>query len=355
MFLFRSLHNVSVSDNAVVRKEIPNDFGTFMNEYIRFARQNDTTKRYSVHDMQTQVVNCIANIVTASLKPDCDSSDVAEAVQALADSIADKLLRAERQAQEKIEQMRTYIKKGSLVQSLISTETDGEYLFIVAKVEHSEWFHGESLQKNLGFPGDKKNVWKSAVFSISAGDPLLFNSIRVYVDNNAKYWPMQFLELDEEQTNDYNTRIAFDSIQAELRRHVRPVSERDYYILRNTLIQTMKTPQQINYPDLVQKLVGNYVPEAPNLNLDKVRSSLSDLPEKKRFDRQFVSVPERIVERRHNFFPLTQGVDLSIKGAVEDFKETIIAEENVVGTRYIRVLCSDSKTYEIFKPKVTSV
>lgn len=41
-----------------------------------------------------------------------------------------------------------------------------ELLFVVAKVEHSKWYDGSDLSKKYGFSGDKKSLWKSAVFSM---------------------------------------------------------------------------------------------------------------------------------------------------------------------------------------------
>ena len=47
MIYYRSLHNVDVATNQIGRKVIPADFNSFIEEYIRFAtEENKSTKDY---------------------------------------------------------------------------------------------------------------------------------------------------------------------------------------------------------------------------------------------------------------------------------------------------------------------
>ena len=60
MIHYRSLHNVDVATNQVGRKVIPADFNSFIEEYIRFAtEENKSTKDYKVYDPNTTVVHCV--------------------------------------------------------------------------------------------------------------------------------------------------------------------------------------------------------------------------------------------------------------------------------------------------------
>jgi hypothetical protein len=262
-------------------------------------------------------------------------------------SIADKLLREEQQAQERIAPTGKQIKKGSLIQALIKTDSD-EFMYIIAKVEHSEWYDGESLQKNFGFPSEKKNVWKSAVFPFIIDEEIIFDTIRVYTDNDAKYWAIQFLELTEERSDQTNTNAAFNAIEMELKRKVKKYSERDYYNLRNTLIHSMKTPQQINYPEFVTALVGNYQPDVQSLNMLQLQTALLELPEKKNFDRQFNTVPDAIKKHRRLKFPVTVGIELSISEETENYRNSIAAKTDDQGARYLQIVCRENSTYELF-------
>lgn len=71
------------------------------------------------------------------------------------------------------------------------------FFFIVAKVEHSAWYEGESLEKKFGFPGDKKSVWKSAIIPLETTGALSEGDIKVYRNNSSKYWTDKFLEVQE--------------------------------------------------------------------------------------------------------------------------------------------------------------
>ena len=56
-----------------------------------------------------------------------------------------------------------------------------ELLFVVAKVEHSKWYDGSDLSKKYGFSGDKKSLWKSAVFSMyEINSHIVFKDVKAY-------------------------------------------------------------------------------------------------------------------------------------------------------------------------------
>jgi len=50
MLEFRALHNIDLSQNHIISKEIPDDFAAFTNDYLKYARDNEVTKKYSVID-----------------------------------------------------------------------------------------------------------------------------------------------------------------------------------------------------------------------------------------------------------------------------------------------------------------
>ena len=126
----------------------------YRDDMVKYAPSNEKNKMYTIHDEQTQVVSCIRQMALNQ-----------EKCEVLTDSIADKLLMSEKLAQAKIYRMGSNVKKGSLIQALVQNSSD-ELLFVVAKVEHSKWYDGSDLSKKYGFSGDKKSLWKSAVFSM---------------------------------------------------------------------------------------------------------------------------------------------------------------------------------------------
>lgn len=61
--LYRSLHNLDLSMDDPVPKEIPSDFDSYIAEYIRFATTgNKISKTYFVPDHNTTVMNCVADL-----------------------------------------------------------------------------------------------------------------------------------------------------------------------------------------------------------------------------------------------------------------------------------------------------
>ena len=53
-------------------------------------------------------------------------------------------------------------------------------------------------QRSMDFSGDKKSLWKSAVFSMyEINSHIVFKDVKAYSDTMAKYWTVSFLELDE--------------------------------------------------------------------------------------------------------------------------------------------------------------
>ena len=347
MILYDSFHTIDVDQGECTRRVIPSDFADFINEYVEYATKNDSVKYYTIQNEHTTVVNCINKIANNAIIIGEDQENLKDKLDSCSQAIAEKLVREEQGAQEKIAGTGKKIKKGSLVQALIQTE-EQEYLYIVAKVEHTEYFDGESLQKSFGFPSEKKNVWKSAVFPLLIEDEINFETVRVYTDNEAKYWAFAFLELKEEKNDAENTVAAYNAINRELKRNVKKISERDYWILNNAVYQKMKTRKLLNYNDMINELLTGYVPDNSRLETENIKKILLKLPENKKFDSQFTTIPEALKRKHHLRYPVMENVELKINGEVEDVKGAIVSFSDDQGNRYIKIKCDDPSTYQAF-------
>lgn len=347
MVKFRSFHNIDLINASLIRKEIPGDFNEFIKEYVDFALHNENTKKYNIYNENTTVVRCIFDIVRIAVNNKPNEEQIEE-MNRYAESIAEKLFREEQDVQQEIEHMGKNVKKGSLFQAFIKDD-NGNYSYIIAKVEHSEWYDSDDLTKNIGFPSEKKNVWKSVVFPLIIDEEVSFDTIRVYTDNPAKYWATRFLELTEERNDYSNTTKAYRTMDISLKRVVKAKSEKDYYILRNSLIQRLKKPNLVNYHELVGELLDGYNPVEPSLDLNKVRQSLIELPDKFDFDKQFNSVPDAIATKRRINFAVTPDIDISISDSSTDYYDHIRAKERDNGERYLEIDCQDENTFKLFK------
>lgn len=109
--------------------------------------------------------------------------------------IACRLVQSEIKVQEAINKLGVKVKRGSLVQALIQEENADltEFLYLIAKVEHSEWIDEADLLTKIGFSSGKKNIWKSCIFEcFSRENNILVGSAKVYVDATTKYWHDSF-------------------------------------------------------------------------------------------------------------------------------------------------------------------
>ena len=333
--LMSSFHTIDLNKGMLERKETPEDFQNFVQDYIQFAISNEKNKKYTVHDMHSHVVHCIHDLV---LQED----------EELQDSIAKKLLEVELTAQEKISHLNTQIKKGSLIQAYI-IDDQLNHFYILAKVEHSQWFDGTDLITKVGFPKDTKNVWKSAIFPVyTVNDDAFFDTIQVYSDNQAKYWTNSFLELDEFKDDEINTKKAFRAIDQELKSSVKSSSERDYVVLSDEIMNTMNTCQDFNYTNYVDDLMDRYKPINEDLEIEAIKQSLLALPERKNFDTNFQTVPSSIQNRTKKKYKLAQGIELTISNDAKNFSKQIVSTLDENGNRILQIRCDDENTYAAF-------
>lgn len=352
MIIYKSFFNIDVRNSCVKKIPIPDDF-EFFDEYIDFAVHNDNIKLYRERNPNTTVVHCISGIMSLMLQGDVLSDAQRVQLNQFAHSIAEKLLAVEQDVQQEIDPMGSQVKKGNLLQVINKNEND-EYVYIIAKVDNSLWYDSDNLKKSLGFSGEKKNVWKSAAFTLAIdNDEVKIVNVKVYVDTNAKYWASRFLELVENRNDHSNTYAAVSAMDSSLKRTVKQKSEKDYYLLRNSLIQRLKVPHLVNYAELVSDLLDGYVPEDSELDIDKVRSSLLELPEKRKFDTQFNSDPTAVNKRSHFKFPIIQGIELRVPDDMTNFNQFIHSKEDANGRRFIEIECQDERTYNTFKDNIT--
>ena len=287
--LYCSLHNLDLGKDDPVRKEIPSDFNSYIAEYVNFATtENKTSRMYSVPDHNTTVMHCIAELVAGVGRQGNKVTDDAASSE-LSDSIARKLFVVEQATQMRMEHL-TNLQHGSIVQAFISDQ--GEYQYIIAKVEHSEWYDGETLAKNFGFPGENKRVWKSAVIDLSIEDgSVTHGNVKVFSNTGAQYWTKDFLEVREANSDKVNTEEVLKIMNRELKRFVKGKSLYDYYNLKNSLNHALQSDQMINYSDLVGSLLDTYQPIEPSVNKEEIQKKLLGYVDSGRFDTQFHADP----------------------------------------------------------------
>ena len=344
--LYSSLHNLDMAQDRPVRKAIPADFNSYMDAYIKFATtENNSSREYNPIDSNRTVLRCVSTIFTDVLHQGDVVTD-SESLDEHTDSIALKLLDVEKAVQERIGQM-TDVQRGSIVQALLLD--DEGYKYVVAKVEHSEWYDGETLEKNFGFPGQNKRVWKSAVIGLDAVDgAVIFTTIKAYINTNAKYWTADFLEVQEAKTDAVNTKAVLHAIDRVLK-PVKEKSPQDYYNLRNTVVHELQSEQTINYPEMVNNLLGSYQPASEEVDVQGMRQKLL---EASGFDTQFHTDPKAIKGPGKVKIIISPSIDVLVKEGIPNWREGFLVHEKADGRTFLMIRCDDQRTLNSF-PKDT--
>ena len=343
--LYRSLHNLDLSMEEPIRKEIPSDFDSYIAEYINFATsENKTSKMYSVPDHNTTVMHCIADLAVNIIQQNMETDE--NLPTELSDSIARKLFVIEHATQARMEHL-TNLQRGSIVQALI--KENEEYQYIIAKVEHSEWYNGDTLARNFGFPGENKRVWKSAVIDLSIqGINVIHGNVKVFSNTGAQYWTKDFLEVREANSDKVNTEEVLKIVNQEMKRSVKGKSLYDYYNLKNSLNHALQSEQIINYPDLIDSLFNSYQPAEPSINKEEIRAKLLNKVDSGRFDTQFHADPSVVKKNSRTKYRVNEYVNLMVLEAQLDRRELIKAEKRVTGEKVLIIPCDDNDTFMSF-------
>lgn len=346
--IHKSIRIISYEKQKITAIEPPDSFDSYVAELINHISENKYVREYKTRSNSTEVIGCILSV--------CANQDDDSLVLDKMDAIANRLLLKEVEAQSKIRRTNTIVQKGSLIQALLFDDTIEQYVYLLAKVEHTEWVDDSDFTFKTGFSKDKKTMWKSCLFNLPNFIADEFHA-KIFSDTKAQYWSNGFLELDEMNSDELNTHRAFQAIDATLGHSFRGITRPDHTIIRNHFIGYLKNNEYIDYPTMVNSVLENYQPVDTNLTPEEVqamfekiqaiRIKLLEQPEKKKFDAQFISVNSAINARIRRVYPINDGIDLKVTRDIENLSTTIRSfEEN--GIRYIKIRTNNEETYRRF-------
>ena len=336
----KSIRIIDYEAQQIYHRETPPSFNEYVGELINHINENKNVREFKTRSVDTEVIGCIKQILR---KPD-DNDLVAEKT----DSIAHRLLIKEVEAQRRVSRMDTNVQKGSLVQALLSDEENDISIYLLAKVEHSDFVDDTDFSFKSGFSKDKKTVWKSCLFEIADIDAISYTA-RIYSNTVAKYWSDDFLELDEMVSDESNTSKAFKAIESTLNRNIRSIAPRDHTIIRNAVISYFKNHEHFDYAVMLDSILDGYqVTDLSEEKLETLKEKLAELPERKHFDRQFCPVASAISARIKKVYDVNDGIQIRITDEVRQLDETISAYQDPNGNRYIRIKTNNELTYRRF-------
>ena len=325
--------------------ESKGEFDTYIKGLINNINENQTTRLFKIRRKTTEVVNCVENIAKSS-------DDIGE-IHKYCENIANKLLNEEIKVQKQIEQLRTSIKKGSLLEVLLHDTENDIYSFLIAKVEHKSFFDDVKFERRTGYSTEDNKLWKSCLFKFEDIDEeKQIQEIKVFLDNNAKYWTDSFLEIDPMNSDDLNTNNAFRIIESTLTRNIKKMYPKDYTTLRNSVICYFRSKEMFDFDEMYNTLFEKYNP----IEMEKdaytacVIDKVKNIKENNKFDNQF-KINQKIIKAKvKKVYEVNNNIEIKIIDGIENLDEIINSyEDPKTGEKFIKIKTNNEETYNSFK------
>lgn len=331
-------------ENGVTKIIVPPEaFEEYISELISHINSNTTIREFTTSSKKTEVISSIFDT-----KAHINDSDV---VQNNFNIIANRLLKKEVEAQERIEHLEIQVQKGSLIQALILDEPNKKYTYLLAKVEHGGFIDDEDFSFKSGFSKDKKTIWKTCIFDLTSADTNIVPA-KVYSNTAAKYWWNDFLELTPVKDDEHNTQVAFKAIDSTLNRALKDVAPFDHTVIRNAFVAHFKTSDHLDYDEMVLAVMDNYRPtDLSPEKLVALKKQLLGLPDVRKFDRQFTPVSSVITARIKKVYNVYQGIKLQITDEIDHIEDVVSATRESDGSQYIKIRTTDASTFLRFYNK----
>lgn len=339
----RSIRVIEYNLNRVVHRNTPETFNEYVQELIDHINTNTAVRLYQSRSNATEVITKIKDITRISATDDSYGAHI--------DIIANRLLSKEIAAQDRVARLHTNVQKGSLIQALLHDTANDEYQYLLAKVEHGDFVDDVDFTFKTGFSKDKKTIWKSCLFENVAQDESYYRA-RVYTNTVAKYWTDDFLELDCVRSDEANTGQAFDAIDITLNVRLRSDYPRDKIMIRNAFISHLRNNIHIDFTEMVEVILGNYYPY--DISQEKVlelKQKMLQLPEQKKFDRQFTCERSAIHARIKKEYLVYTGVTIKISEGFNNLDSTITAFQDADGEKFLKIRTDNETTYKTFFPR----
>lgn len=291
----------------------------------------------------TELANIVKSIIVNS-----DKSNFSSIFESNVHQLAKRLLRA----QEKSAANHPGInppKEGSLV--VIYLKKEDKFDILISKIDQAIILDLEDSLYKSGLPEEHATQKSCSISYELVGDEYQQTKIEVS-DSSPKiatFWVEDFLELDELNTNESNTRNAFNAIDNVLSQYVKKKSKRDYEELRNNLVGYFQRKGSFKFDDMIENVIGEYCPDNEKIVIDDLKNRLNELPKKKDFDTSFNIIVSEIKARFKRSYKVSDKIELRTSDYIEDLKNVILAKEDEYGERVLVIKNIDDKLYDTFK------
>lgn len=309
---FISFHPIDLASDRINAVDIAQkeDVFVYVNDLVENIISANDQREYKFTRSTTEVCQAILNMVGQ------------RACASHAQTVANRLLQTEKEAQRSVAHMQVAIQKGNLFHVVF--KRNGVEMILIAKVDLNSFLDQTDFKKHAGLPFEKR-ILKTCLVVFAQQNEIA--KITVSDTNNAKYWWKDFLELEEITSDEKNTKLAFNSIDHTLGVQLKRNFPSDYTYLRNNFIGYFRTQPRFSFDDFQRHVFGAYRPNDPNLDMQKLKSEIQKLPQKHKFDSAFNVVEDEIRGRIKRVILLTDKIKLELTDNVENLGSAVEAKQ----------------------------
>jgi hypothetical protein len=322
---FQKAYKFNLETNRAIEVPIPeeeNDFSEYIGQLIEDVVGDARSKKYLFPSEETTTKSDMEIILTG---------DEADAVTA-AKRFATRLKNEENRVQGRIEHLNKEVQRGMMIVTAV-TMGEARY-FLIIKAEHFDFIDEGSRRKATGLP-IKKKIFKAFCAHLDDNDEPQYAMVSDSRAVISTYWWQNYLELEEEYTDEHNTVKSFDVLDKKIFKPMQEQSPRDYMFLRNATVAYYRANEEFVLDDYVRRVIERYEPEGTGVDIERVAERIRNLPESGGFNTRFRVVREKLTKRIITRLKLSPQLDLVIKENINWGTAVESVIEN--GIKYIRI------------------
>lgn len=332
--IYTGMHVIDRTIGATVNKVLDEDDAyKYIADITNKVLKDVNHKQYKITSMSTEVVSIIKKVWTHKNVTPNDG-----------ELIAQRLLRAESEAQEKVQHLDVEIKKGSLIQSFF--KANDMYYYLISKIESNEFLDDDELIRKSGLPYERKAL-KSCLFILGSEGEVSEIYISDTNRSGTDYWHNSFLELEELTSDESNTKKIYvlltNVIAKELKSH-----PTDHLLLRNQILGYFKTQPKFVFSEAMDYIFGNYIPEDQEVSIEEIKQKINNKMESKNYDKSF-TIKQSVITQR--MWKLTQKLnefsELNVNGHDASIKSSIFSR-TINGEKYILIKTTNEEAFNTF-------
>ena len=356
MILWTYAFFVDNGNHKIERKEGHEDYARYVQFLLRSILTSNKQSDYVPQSDSTEVVSCVKESVKCSIaKP--QTGELIEKVVNNCVKITERFMNKEIEAQSNVQRMNIEIKNGCLIHAFI--EENGIYQYLIAKMDWTDFLERRNLLLSQGIEVDKKHLGKSCLFSLEfEGSGVEISKAQILLDNQASYFWNNFLELSPIYRDDYCTKTMVDTTVRLIDKSFKARYPQDRLLLKNTFIHYVRSKDFIDFDDIQKQIFEPYL-ASPTCGIDQMDKTsfiekMKQLPETKRFSRQFNKVEKEInVNIVKSAYKLTSFANLEIHDAESNQKDVldkIQSGSDANGLTYLKIYTDNDEAIKTFKP-----